>query len=492
MTATGRTIESDQSPAASTPTEVTGDPAHPTDAIPSPLRRRLMVLAVLVLFAVIHSCFVWPGRMSDDTFAQMEAVRSGRYTDWHAPLLVMLWRPFWRLGVGPGWVTAASTLTYLLGLYGILRSMLGRRTALKAVFVTTLFPPVLGYVGYLGRDLWYVAFFFLALACMARLAGTAPLRWRRALLGAVFASLWLMGAARQNALPVAGVMLLGLLSSCGPWPALGRFDRATGSAGTTMGGRTVRVGIAAVALLCLVGAQMSVRRAFDVKGAHPEQALHLYDVAGVSVRVQENLFSPAVLPSQDLSSIEKNWSPKWVNSLLFTEEPTFPFPLSDSATRALRQDWMDTIRSHPVDYLKVRWVLWERQMALHTPAWWVYQPGISSNRWGYETANPTLDAPLQQFLQAGVVDDVNGGGNLYKPWFYLAVTMAGLFHLRQRETARQLLGWGCLASLAYQGTVFFGAMGADYRMVYPSVVLAVVLIVVGFVDLQAHWRARAV
>ncbi len=492
MATPARTLESEESPETPPPAKVMADsvPATTRTAASASARKRIMVLGMLGLFTVIHSCFVWPGRMSDDTFVQMEAVRSGQYTDWHAPLLVMVWRPFWRLGVGPGWVTAASTFTFLLGLYGVLHSVLGRRTALKATLGTVLFPPVLGYVGYLGRDLWYVAFFLLTLACMARLAATTQLRWRRLLLGATLASLWLMGAARQNALPVAGVILLGLVASCGPWPALGRFDRATGSSGTSLSGRIVRVAIAAAALVGLVGTQLSVRQAFDVKAAHPEQALYLYDVAGVSVRVQENLFSPAVLPSQDLSSVERNWNDKWVNSLLFSDEPTFPFPLPDDATAALREDWLRTVRNHPIEYLKVRWVLWERQIGLHTPAWWVYQPGISPNLWGYQTANPTLDAPLQHYLQAGVVDDVNGGGTLYKPWFYLLITVAGLFHLRHKRTGRQLLGWGCLASLAYQGTVFFGAMGADYRMVYPSVVLAMVLIMVAMVDLHGRWRAR--
>ncbi|MFN0029648.1 MAG: hypothetical protein ACKV2O_21045 [Acidimicrobiales bacterium] len=479
-------------PAAPNPPEVV-NPAAPVEGGPirsTGWRKRIMVLVALVALTIIHSSAVWPGRMSPDTIAQIEALRTGRYTDWHAPLLIMLWRPLWLLGLGPGWVTAASTLTVLVGLYGVLRGMLRRRGALIGTVATVVFPPVLGYLGYLGRDLWYVAFYLLALAGMARLCSIRQPMWRRALLGAVIGSLWLVCAARQNAAPAAGVLLVALLGVCGPWPALGRFDRTTGASGRSMAGRVVRVGVASVVLVGLVGSQLFIRRAADVQTTHPEQVLFLYDVAGVSLHLQQNQFSAAVHPAQDLASIERNWNPRWVNSLLFNKDPTFPFPLSQEAAQAVREDWLRTVGRYPGAYLQVRWALWERQLAFHSPAWWVYQPGITTNPWGYTTANPTLDEPLQRYLQAGVVDGVNGGGFLYTPWFYVLITMVGLAYLRHKHSGRALLGWACLASLVYQATVFFGAMGTDYRMVYPSVVVAVVVLVVAAVDLKAKITGR--
>ena len=127
-------------------------------------RQRLAAVFVLLAAASAHSVVVWPGRMSSDTLTQISLVRAGTYTDWHASLLLVLWRPFWLLGVGPGWVTWASTVTFLFGLYALLRGVWPRALSVVVALAICAFPPVLGHIGYLGRDLWYTALFLVAAA----------------------------------------------------------------------------------------------------------------------------------------------------------------------------------------------------------------------------------------------------------------------------------------------------------------------------------------
>ncbi len=436
--------------------------------------------AVLLVLGSLHSLVVWPGRMSNDTLIQIAALRDGSYTDWHAGLLLVLWRPFWLLGVGPGWVTWASTIVFLFGLYSLVRCALPRAAAVVATVLVLAYPPVLGHLGYLGRDLWYTAFFLAAGAALLRLTRVSGRTSRITWAVAVVAGVWLLVASRQNAVPAAGVLLWAAVSSGGPWSWLGRFDRSVGA--VPLRGRVVRALVALVAMLALLGTQWGVKRLFQVRGTHPEQATYIYDVAALSLRERSVLFSPEVYPAQDLARLEQRWSTDGVNPLLFPPEPLIVFPLPPSAVPVLRQDWLSAIRDHPRGYLAIRYQLWTQQIAWRANTEWIYHPGVDPNEWGYTIANPSLDEQLQRYLRASASNPQLTGGPLYEIWIYLLVTAMGLAYLGHGRRDRQMLGWLCLASLAYQATIFLGAMGIGYRLTYPAVVLSLPIALVGALD----------
>src|SRR5687768_15146519 len=81
-------------------------------------------VALLLLLPIITvAVSFWPGHMSADTLSQIQQVRTGDFTNLHAPLLMWIWRPFYlHLGAGPGWVLTAQLLTFVLGCYLVLRA----------------------------------------------------------------------------------------------------------------------------------------------------------------------------------------------------------------------------------------------------------------------------------------------------------------------------------------------------------------------------------
>jgi hypothetical protein len=247
------------------------------------------------------------------------------------------------------------------------------------------------------------------------------------------------------------------------------------------------MGAAAVGVLLLFGSQAVLLAVIGVERTHPEQATFLYDVAALSVRRDEVLFSSEVYPRQDLAALEQGFIRGGVNPLIFGGSAPLPFPLTAEEATTLRQDWLDAIAADPVGYLAVRWSLWEQQMAWSGKTEWVYHPYVDPNPWGYQIAHPSLDERLQAYLRLAN-DDSMRGGPVYEVWVYMLVTALGVLYLRHRSPERQLVGWLCVASLVYQVTIFAAAMGVGYRLTYPSVVLALAVILIALADARVVLR----
>lgn len=444
---------------------------RPTGAAPS-----LVAALGLVIAASVLAFVAWPGRMSNDTLTQIANVSEGHYSDWHAGLLIVLWRPFWLLGVGPGWVTWVGIVAFLCGLYGVLRAGLPRVLAFAATLAIAALPQVLGYVVYLGRDLWYTAFFLCCSAAALRI-GRSRARAARALwVAAVVVFAWLMMAARQNAVPVAAVIVLGVVATHRPWPGLHRAD------GGWLYRWACRIGLAATVLALLVGSQVVLKRVFSVQAQHPEQATYIYDLAALSVRERQVLLRPGVFPAQDLAVLDATYMPFNVNTLLFGPEAPVRFPVPEAEFDGLRADWFRAVRAHPVGYLRARMSMYLAHASLTHRTEWVYHPVVDPNPWGYEVAHPRANHALQRYLRHFALNDQLEGGVVHTVWPYLAVTIFGLGYLSARRRSRRLFGWLCAASLVYQATIFVGAMGIGYRFAYPSVVLALVVATVACRD----------
>lgn len=439
---------------------------------------------MLVVFGTLLGIGAWPGRMSADTLAQIEQVRAGEYTDWHAALLLVLWRPFWLIGAGPGWVMTAGIVTFVLGLYGVLRVRFGRPAAVIATIVITLLPPVLGWVIYLGRDLWFTAFFLVGCAALVRTVG-ADGRVRRLACGGLVVAVWLMLAARQNAAPATAALLFAMfwLTSSPELPRATnpRFLRRVLKA----------CGLTILVLLAVLGSQAVMRRVFDVRVTHIEQSIYIYDLAAISVEEGEVLLDPEAFPAQDLAVLEASFNPASFEPMVFGPNAIIPYPVSGDAVSELQEDWIDVVLSHPVSYLEERATVWLQQISLTEPSVWIVHPGVDANTWGYAAEFPAIDDAIQHYVRFFASNDQLGGGVVHTVWIYLLVLVGGLWYLRSASARRRSVGWMSLAALAYQASLFVGLMGTGYRLNVPCVVLALAVAFISVADgVQAVRRRR--
>ena len=453
-----------------------------------------IVVSVLVLYVAVVAFVSWPGHMNIDTIGQIQEMRSGHITDWHAGLLIWLWRPFWHLGFGIGWAYATTLLCFVLGVYSILRIRLGRAAAVIATIVLVSLPQVLGFAVNFGRDQWTTA---LALATFGGLAWAmrSTGRRRKFAFGVAIVMGLLMLGSRQNAVTFAVACVGTALSVCGPWRRFGRFD-IDGERGHSFRAIAFRVSVAVLASIVAVIGLLVVQRGVGIESTRPEQATYLWDLVAISHRSGEVLLDASVFPSQDINVLDQYFDPYTIDAVLFVKDPPIRFPVPPDHVNALRSEWLHAIRKYPVVYAHERWQMWTRQIAWSGEAWWIFHPYIDDNPWGtkYTFERPKLDHWLQKYLYVFTKSDQHGN-LLHRVWIYLIGALVGLTGLLSARRSRRFAGWISVSVLLYQASVFFGTMGVNYRYSYPCVVLVLCVAVISAADgidsARSRWSRRS-
>ncbi|MFN3433336.1 MAG: hypothetical protein ACK4ZY_02975 [Sphingomonas sp.] len=142
--------------------------------------------AAAVLLAACVAVF-WPGYVQYDSLAQYRQALSGRYDDWHPPVMAHLWSLFGAAGQGP--MTLLQFGGYWLGFDALAAALAanGRRRAAALLIGIALWPPLLGWQAVVLKDTQLLA---------SLLAGVGLVGWWR---------------LRERAVPMAGWAVVTLL-----------------------------------------------------------------------------------------------------------------------------------------------------------------------------------------------------------------------------------------------------------------------------------------
>ncbi|KTT74767.1 hypothetical protein [Sphingomonas endophytica] len=198
-------------------------PARPAPQI---LAAAGLALATLVLF--------WPGVAEYDTLVQYRQIVTGRFDDWHPPVMARLWQALLPLGGGTAPLLVVQLAGYWLGL-GLIAEALARTGRARtgwAVLLVGLLPPLLGWQGVVLKDAQMVGAALAATGVIARYrlrgapvplpaAALAGLLFGYALLvraNAVFALAPLIAAlcARRRPLIATMAIVVAVLALSGP------------------------------------------------------------------------------------------------------------------------------------------------------------------------------------------------------------------------------------------------------------------------------------
>lgn len=434
--------------------------------------RALPALILLIAWASVVIPY-FPGHLSNDILSMTSQAQAGQINDHHAPVLLWLWSEVWPLGVGVGWLLMLQVATFVGGLFLVQRAVLSSLSAAVAVLVITVSPAVYGMLAWVLRDNWFLAGLlctFGALITAQRSAGWTRVVWLIAAVPACWATI----ATRQNAVSatvvataaMVAIWLAGRRGVDGRLP--GRLRRVPFGVVTIVGG--------VVASLVLLASQLAAVAAINPDRTYPEAYVYIYDLAALSVRHDTNLLPASVMPARDPSVVKRFFSPDDVVPMAFLADSPIEPEFDATEVADLRSAWIAALRNEPGEYLTMRWDLYLRQIGVSRPPVWIFHPGIDPNTLGLARRFPALDDAATGYVKRFGDRNLYGTTPLHLPWIYLAMCAVGsVLLLRARDTLQKLVGALALAVLLYQVSLFFLAMGVQFRFEFPAVVVGMVV-----------------
>ena len=433
-----------------------------------------MLLAALVvgLFAV-NALLHFPGTVNNDSINQYREAVSGRYSDWHPPVMAWLWSWLRYLGEGPGPLLLFHLALYWAG-FGLLADAVRRAGHPAWALVVALagaFPPFLYVNAQVVKDVGMAATW---------LAAAGVMFWYRSqqrrvpvLAGVAVAALLAYGTlVRGNAVFGLGPLLLYALAPASWWRS----------------GRLMAAAVV-VALLAIPASKLVNSGLLQAKSQHPEHSLFMFDLMGIAVHEGDpRLVEPrAKLSEADLHAC---YSPYWWDSLSpwgrcasRVDRPNKDFAANGDG---LGQQWALTILEHPVAYATHRLKHFNSSLLFLVPP--KHLRFAPENR----TDDPAWK-PFEPVTERDLKMDLVRKNFLVWPVTWLAWGLVLLVFLAQRAAgsgigfARVLV----VSALAYSGAYLVVGVATDMRYHYWSLLAIMLATLLVLPQLAQGWRDRS-
>lgn len=456
-------------------------------------------LAHLVLAVAIWAVFN-PGITGDDGLGQLRQAETGRYTNYHPPVMSLLTRAVYRVaGLSPaayviplvettpagrtshdlvifigGSLGLVTFLQSVAGLYGIrflclrlLRRLRGAARgsdewlALLCAVLLLAFTPLPFYLVAYLKDSWLLIELLWLAGILVSLEPTSAAGW--ATVSAAVAITVLVGLTRHNAVVVLAAVCPLVYRGAARWKGL--------------------MAVAPVALLLL--AQRGIERTADVVDLKPAHQVLLLDLVGMSV-LEPRLMDEMPFVSRHMTTREyaRIFQPG-AQGLLPMVMDLNGAQWSDPA--ALRAEYRRVASRHPVLLLKTKLKAFHnlirpplRMPYLLTGIWssgrgYSQNPGWAPARTYMEQRYTRLtEEPLGRLLNAHPLWLVAGAGLL----------LLALWRLRSPGAALILA-----VPVLYANSFLLATTSFDYRFLYPATAVFQVVTVVS-VFVWVRWRMK--
>jgi hypothetical protein len=414
--------------------------------------RTIWPWAAILGLGLALSLSFWPGIMAWDSGRQYTQALSGKFDDWHPPLMEAIWRCLVPLMPGP-----APMLVLQLGLYGVALGALAWRSRQRPreatwLAATSLFPPTLLVMATILKDALMAATLLAGFVLLLRFGetGSRLARWTGA--GLVL----LASCLRFNAfLPGLPLLLLAL-------PADWTKDR--GKAALAI----------AAAFLALLLAMPAANRLLRAERSGVELSLVIFDLGGITAHGGGNAFPP--MPVTNPVAVNRTCykAERW-DSYSWWVDPVCPIRFVTVQDAFVRRRinpvrfWIAAILTHPIAYASHRlehWNIASQFLVTSTTVRWITSAS-DPNVWNYRVA----PNPLNRLVIAGawLVNTTPLGW----PCWWLALSFALVLLGWRLNQARPMLALAVSALLCDLGYVFF-SVAAELRYYCWSMMAALI------------------
>ncbi|MFI2037953.1 hypothetical protein ACH470_25370 [Streptomyces bottropensis] len=430
--------------------------------------------AVAVACCVATSIVFTPGFMSPDSIDQLrQAMGRTPLTDWHPPVLSLLWRALIAVTGTPASMAVLQSVVLWGALWVLARcvwEMTASRAGSLAVLGLGLTPPVLTFVGVVWKDV-HAACALLA-ACAVAFVGlrlrdsglSTRTRWALLWLGVFFLAYAVL--VRKNAFLAAIPMFVLLVLAL--WHSPGRRTWAACTAA-----------LVAAVVLPAAAISMFARPVQTDQGAQIllDDLVHVLTVEELrSADVRPELRDRLVAAAEECDRVDA------VSDAYWACYQRSPDGLSRDADQ-LTSLWLREMPGHASGYLQYRLRLFT---ALLFETGYVYQQGVFANDLGIEVARPRLEATLASYV-VGAATDLRP---LFRGWFWLAVALVLTIRPGRGRFSLPIRALG-ISSLAYVLGYLPIVPATNYRYVYwPALACALGLLLL-WLDRAAPDRPTA-
>lgn len=297
------------------------------------------------LFAFCLCIFLfWPGLMRSDSFVQMQQGLNGWVSsDFHPPVMGIVWRLFSGIYKGPGVLFVLHAALYWGAVALFAKTQISRA---YVVYVIAFLPPIYAYQLLIVKDVSFVNAYLFCASWLhfysLRHISPKPL----AILG------WFVIAFYGTCAAYQAIIAL-------PWLCLW-FSRVYWSEKTA---KWIRKGLV---LTTLMASSVVLFNYSLTVPSHRAQHNKLYDLAGISINLGTAVFPEYIKQYKfyDFERIKKLYNPHRVDDLTFLSDSPIFVSSSEDDLRILNSAWLSAIFSYPKAYLKHRWDVFYQQLTV--------------------------------------------------------------------------------------------------------------------------------
>lgn len=448
-----------------------------------------------VLFGIIAAIILlnFPGYMTLDSTSQLHQARTMILNDGHPPAMAIIWALLDKVIPGPVLMLFLNAILHVCGVWlmsGIFRAPWKRYLI---TILTILFIPTFFTIGVIWKDTLMNGFLLLAAGGIVQLVRIVIDKGRRRdlikCIVFILVSLFLAISQRHNA-PAGAVVLLcpvALVAFNALFKKRYFKKRSTQSEDEDMDSSLVlnwtRVFVAIVmAIVSVFILFLSSISFFDKFVTHHRnfwQVLAFYDLAAVSIEINENILPPDVYPKANLEVLQKHYSPYSVLSLT-KDSGVFYYITKESDLDRLSTAWKTAIKTYPEAYISHRTAVYKEVLGTGTVHPWapiIDEPTIESRKHLYTPEVAKFQKPLRKKIKDYVVRQ---DPFFYAPWFYYYLGFVAVIFLlakwafnRQLPVKDGLILCFVVSGIAYELSLFFVAPSPDFRyssfMIFMSV-----------------------
>jgi hypothetical protein len=409
---------------------------------------RWLILGAGWSLAVLYA---FPGMMSWDSSIQLDQARGlASISDWHPPVMAVIWRYVDHIIAGPFGMLLLQTGTFLFGLDAVLQRALRPAAAAGVAVGCLLFPPVLAPMAVIWKDSQMAGLLLAGAALIL-----AERRCHR-LLG--LAVLVVATAMRYNAAAATAPLLVLLLN-----------ERSW---------HWQRYVIGTVAWVIVTILAFGVSRALTER---PDYAWHnsvaLFDIGGTirytpdysDAEIERDLVGvPLVVHHEIQAHCTAAYDPAAYDALTSGDRRVFD-PPGDRGLEPIAVGWRTMVTRHFAGYLRHRWAVFRTVLGfsqqLHAPVWTRFANDD-------QPQTKTVHVAIQRSaLQRGWMAVLHWLATtwMFRPHLY-AVLLILLLPLSRSQLSRAIL----LSGLLYELGLFVAAPSNDFRYSHWMIVAALV------------------